>query len=66
MVDNVPSVSIDLFSDEILNDPHPTFKSLRDAGPVVWIEPLQTYCCARYDEVRTVLGDNLTFISSKG
>ncbi|KQW69900.1 hypothetical protein ASC67_05280 [Methylibium sp. Root1272] len=39
---------------------------LRDAGPVVWIEQLQMVCCARYAEVRQVLDDHGTFISSQG
>lgn len=62
----IPSFDIDLFSDEILEDPYPTYKQLRDAGPVVWIEPLQMVCCARYAEVRHALDDDKTFISSKG
>lgn len=62
----IPSFDTDLFCDAVLQDPYPTYKMLRDAGPVVWIEPLQMYCCARYAEVRQVLDDNTTFISSQG
>lgn len=66
MPSDLPRFDVDLFSDEVLSDPHPTYKRLRDAGPVVWLEQLQAYCCARYAEVRQVLGDNATFISGKG
>jgi cytochrome P450 len=62
----IPAFDVDLFSDELLADPYPTYRQLRDAAPVVWIEPLQMYCCARYEEARKVLSDHDTFISSRG
>lgn len=62
----VPSFDLDLFADAVLMDPYPTFQMLRDAGPVVWLDRLQVYCCARYAEVRQVLENDALYISSKG
>lgn len=36
MMDQVPTLDIDLYSPEILADPWPTLQRIREAGPIVW------------------------------
>jgi cytochrome P450 len=62
----VPELDVDLWSDEILLDPYPTYARLR-AGGAVWFDPLHdAYVLPRYDEVRAVLQDWETFTSARG
>jgi cytochrome P450 len=63
---NVPAVDIDPFSDAFLTDPYADHERMREAGPVVWIEHYGIYGCARHAEVRAVLNDHDTYISSAG
>lgn len=62
----VPVVDVDPYSDEFLDDPYPFHEQLREAGPVAWIPRYGVYACARHEQVRAVLGDHDTFISSAG
>lgn len=62
----VPVVDVDPYSDEFLLNPYPFHEQLREAGPVVWIPQYQVYATARHEQVRAVLNDHDTFISSAG
>jgi cytochrome P450 len=62
----VPHTSIDPFSLDFLRDPHPAHEALREAGPVVWLDKYSAYGAARHTEVRQILGDPVTFCSSRG
>ena len=62
----MPSLDIDPFSLEFLDNPHPSHEALRDAGPVVRLDTWNVYAVARYAEVWAVLNDPLTFCSSRG
>lgn len=62
----IPTLSMDPFSDAVLSDPYAFHGELRDAGPVVWLEHLNVYGMARFDEVRSSLLDHETFVSSRG
>lgn len=62
----VPVVDVDPYSEEFLLEPYAFHEQLRDAGPVVWIPRYGMYGCARHEQVRAVLGDHDTFISSAG
>jgi 4-methoxybenzoate monooxygenase (O-demethylating) len=62
----VPISGIDPFSLDVLRDPHPAHEALREAGPVVWLEKYSAYAAARHAEVRQILGDPVTFCSSRG
>jgi cytochrome P450 len=57
---------VDLFSDNTLNDPYPTFRALRDTAPAVWLNQLNCWAVPRYTEVRTVLGDWERFSAAQG
>lgn len=61
-----PRSSVDLFSDAVLDDPYPHLRALRDAGPAVWLERHEVYAVTRYDDVRSVLADDTTFVSGEG
>lgn len=63
---DVPVVDVDPYSDEFLTSPYADHERLREAGPVVWIPKYGIYAAARHDEVRAVLNDHETFISSAG
>lgn len=62
----VPTLAVDLWSDEILVDPYPTYAHLRAIGPVLYDPVHDAYVLPRYDEVRAVLQDWETFSSAQG
>lgn len=62
----VPHYDADLFTDDALDDPYPHLRALRDAGPLVWLEAHGMYAATRYDEVRSILDDDATFVSGEG
>jgi cytochrome P450 len=61
-----PFSTIDPFSNEFLNDPYPHHETLREAGPVVWLERYGIWAMARHQEVRDALTDYQTYCSSAG
>ena len=66
MSKKITKMDMDPFAEEFLADPYAHHAALRDAGPVVWLEPLGVYAMARFDEVQTALRDHETFCSSRG
>lgn len=62
----IPRLDLDPFDEAFLADPYAHHDALRDTGPVVWLEPVQCYAMARYDEVSASLMDWETFVSSRG
>ena len=62
----MPESDIDLFSDEVLRDPYPTYAQLRATGPVVRMTRHDFVAVTRYAEVRQVLGDHERFVSGRG
>lgn len=63
---NVPRSDVDLFADDVLDDPYPHLRALRDAGPVVWLDAHDVYAVTRHAGARAVLDDHETFISGEG
>ena len=63
---NVPRYEANLFSDDVLDDPYPHLRALRDAGPLAWLPAHGMYAATRYEEVRRILGDSSTFVSGEG
>jgi 4-methoxybenzoate monooxygenase (O-demethylating) len=61
-----PTSSIDPFSHAFLDDPYPYHESLREAGPVVWLEQYGIWTMARHQEVRDTLTDWQTYCSGAG
>ena len=66
MTETLASMSLDLFGDEERRNPWPFYVEIRNSGPVVRLENYDFYAVGRYDDVRQVLGDQDTFISSEG
>ena len=61
-----PVSSIDPFSHAFLRDPYPQHETLREAGPVVWLEQYGIWTMARHQEVRDALTDWQTYCSAAG
>src|SRR5438552_17263591 len=61
----VPSLDVDPFSNEFFEDPHAIHDTLREAGPLVWLDKWGVYGVARYAEVHAVLNEPLTVCSSR-
>src|SRR5258705_1535307 len=62
----VRSLDVDPFSNEFFEDPHAIHDTLREAGPLVWLDKWGVYGVARYAEVHAVLNDPATFCWSRG
>lgn len=62
----IPTSDVDLFADDVLDDPYPHLRALRDAGPVVELTAHDMSAVTRYDDVRRVLADDTTFVSGLG
>jgi cytochrome P450 len=58
-------MSYDPLNPVITSEPYPYYAKLRADEPVKWIESLQGYAVARWDDVVTVLSDGKTYSSSK-
>ena len=61
-----PRLSLDPFDDAFLADPYAHHETLREAGPVVWLDPIGAYGAARFAEVQAALRDHATFCSGRG
>src|SRR6478609_8186293 len=61
-----PTSDVDIFSDDVLIDPYPTYAALRDLGPVVHLPANDVYALTHYDTVRSALGDWESFSSAHG
>ncbi|MBB4683323.1 cytochrome P450 [Amycolatopsis jiangsuensis] len=62
----IPAYPHDIWTDDVLLDPHPHYRALRELGPVVWLEAHQMYAVPRYAEARAVLRAGDTFCSGQG
>ena len=63
MTSSPPTADVDLFADDVLVDPYPTFAQLRELGPVVYLPRHAVYALTRYDVIRGALADTATFSS---
>jgi 4-methoxybenzoate monooxygenase (O-demethylating) len=61
-----PVIDIDPFSHAFLSDPYPHHETMREAGPVVWLEHYGIWGLARHQEVRDALTDWETYCSGAG
>jgi cytochrome P450 len=63
---SAPATSnVDLFADDVVIDPYPAYKALRDLAAVVHLPANNVYALTRYDTIRAALGDPATFSSVK-
>lgn len=56
----------DPYDREILEDPYPIFKRMRDEAPLYYNENYDFYAVSRYEDVKACLLDRATFVSRKG
>lgn len=66
MIIDMPSVDLDLFGDDYLENPFAYHDMLRDVGPVFRIAPYNIYGMARHANVLAALKDHETFCSGRG
>lgn len=62
----LPQSDIDLYSDEVLLDPYPAYRELRDLGAAVRLDRFDAVFLGRFQDVRSALNDWRTFSSDKG
>ncbi len=62
----LPALALDPFADAALGDPYAIHATLRDAGPVFYLERYGIYGMARHAEVTAALKDFATYCSSRG
>lgn len=61
----VPASSdIDIWADDVLLDPYPTYEALREQGAVVYLPKNDLYVLTRYDTIRDALADPSSFSSA--
>lgn len=63
---NRPQADIDLYSDEVLRDPYPVYRSLRERGGAVYLPKLDAWFIGRFEDVRSALNNWQIFSSNKG
>lgn len=61
-----PAVDVDLFSDDVLADPYPVYRKLRDIGGAVYLEKYGFWALPRYETVRFALANPDVFTSNEG
>ncbi|ATM24629.1 hypothetical protein SMD44_p10130 (plasmid) [Streptomyces alboflavus] len=61
-----PSCSIDLFADQVLADPYPTYDVLRSLGPATYLAPHGVWAVPGHAEIQAVLKDEDGFRSAGG
>jgi cytochrome P450 len=59
-----PTSDIDLFADDVLVDPYPTYAALRELGAVVHLPSNDVYALTRYGAIRDALADWESFSSA--
>lgn len=66
MAEPAPGSELDMWSDEVLDDPWPHYRAIRDAAPAVYLEQYEVYAVGRFADVRAALRDWETFTSADG
>lgn len=61
-----PASEVDLYSDEVLENPYDCYRDLREAGSVVYVRPNDVWAIPRFGALREVLRDWETFTSASG
>ncbi|MGW0036798.1 cytochrome P450 [Gordonia sp. NPDC003376] len=61
-----PAYDVDYYGDDVILDPYPHYRAMRDLGPVVALPQVGTYAVTRYDDIREVLREWETYSSAQG
>ena len=62
----VPSLDLDPFGPAFFDDPYPGHAAVRETAPVVRLPRYDCFAVGRHDEIRTMLTDWESFVSSRG
>ena len=65
-VTNCPAYDVDLYDDDVLRDPYPHYRALRELGAVVWLPRNGLYALGRFEDVRAALRNPGSFSSAEG
>lgn len=65
-VSGVPVYDINYYSDDVIKDPYPHYKKMRELGPIVYIPSLGNYAITSYEEAREALLNWEVFSSAQG
>lgn len=66
MDDAAPSYDIDFYAAEVIEDPYPHYREIRDRGAAVWLPQNSLWAVGRHEDVRAALRASDTLISGKG
>src|SRR5699024_1916185 len=61
-----PTLDVNPFTVNSLEDPFPIEDQIRETAPIVWLSDLNVWATGRYDLVQSIFLDHETFISSHG
>lgn len=61
-----PTYDGDFWDDKVILDPYPTYRDLRNKGPVVWMRRHDAWAITRHEPLRRALTDAATFSSAEG
>lgn len=61
-----PTSDMDIWSDEVLTNPYPYYRQLRDLGPAVWLTKHGVWVVPRYSSIREALLNWEVFTSKNG
>src|SRR5579884_3752810 len=62
----VPTYGPNIYSQNAIVDPYPYYAALRELGAVVWLPRQRVFALPRYAECKTVLRDDVAFLSGHG
>ena len=61
-----PGYDVDLYADDVLRQPYPHYRALRDLGAAVWLPRNGLYAVGRFEDVRAALRNPGLFSSAQG
>jgi cytochrome P450 len=62
----IPTVDVDLYADDVVEDSTAAFARIRDTGPVVRLPRNRMWAMGRFEDVRAALRDDELFTSERG
>ena len=63
---SIAKYDVDLYCDDVLDDPYPHYTKLRDLGAAVWLPRNGLFAVSRHADVRAALFDHAVFSSAQG
>ncbi|MBW2423234.1 MAG: cytochrome P450 [Deltaproteobacteria bacterium] len=59
-------IQYDPYADEVLRDPHPIYRRLRDEAPAYFVEEYDAWALSRFEDIWQVSADSECFSSARG